>query len=84
MNLQKAKNEFFRQVNDLQQQTHGKKNTSVSRDLSKDYTPTAMDITVPAVMETLNIAAGIFLAPHLPSSYSPTAEMPPDQTTVLS
>ncbi|HWB90737.1 MAG TPA: hypothetical protein VG605_02750 [Puia sp.] len=84
MNLQKAKNEFFRQVNDLQQQNQGKKNNSISKDFSKDYTPTAMDIVVPAALATLRIPAGMFVAPHLPSCYSPTAEMPPDQAPVLS
>ena len=85
MNLQKAKNEFFRQVNDLHQQNQGKKsNTSFSKDFSKDYTPTAMDITIPAALSTLKMTTGIFLSQHLPSRYSPTAEMPPDEASVLS
>jgi hypothetical protein len=78
-NLQKAKNEFFRQVNDLQQQSQGKKNNSTPvKDFSKDYTPTAMDITVPAVRTTPSVAAGTFAACQLPSRYTPTAERPPD------
>lgn len=84
MNLQKAKNEFFRQVNDLQQQNQGKKNTAASKDLSRDYTPTTMDITVPAALAMLKTTAGVFLSPDLPCRYSPTAEMPPDQAPVLS
>ena len=84
MNLQKAKNDFFRQVNDLQQQNQGKKSNTSIKDFSKDYTPTAMDIAIPAALSTLKIARGMFLTPHLPSRYSSTAEMPPDQAPVLS
>ena len=79
-NLQKAKNEFFRQVNDLQQQSQGKKsNNAPVKDFSKDYTPTAMDVIVPAARTTPSVAAGIIAACQLPSRYSPTAERPPDQ-----
>ena len=85
MVLQKVKNDFFRQVNDLQQQNQGKKNnTNFSKDFSKDYTPTAMDITVPAALAESKTATGIFFTGNLPSRYSPTAEMPPDHTSTLS
>jgi hypothetical protein len=83
--LQKAKNDFFRQVNDLQQQTQGKKNgSSAIKDFSKDYTPTAIDIVVPAAQATLTPVRNLALSPHLPSSFSPTAERPPDQASALS
>lgn len=84
-NLQKAKNEFFRQVNDLQQQNQGKKSNTTAKDFSKDYTPTAMDITVPAAMtNNLSSATGMLAAAQLPTRYTPTAERPPDQFPVLS
>ena len=84
-NLQKAKNDFFRQVNDLQQQNQGKKNNSApTKDFSKDYTPSAMDIILPAVLTNLSSAKGTLAASQLPTRYTPTAERPPDQTSVLS
>jgi hypothetical protein len=79
MNLQKAKNEFFRQVNDLQQQNQGKKNNSTPvKDFSKDYTPTAMNIAIPALLASASPAAGTLAISHLPNRYTPTAERPPD------
>jgi len=82
--LQKAKNEFFKQVNDLQQQNQGKKNSSPVKDFSKDYTPGAMDITVPAADINVSAAQGFLSAAQLPTSYTPTAERPPDHTPALS
>jgi hypothetical protein len=79
MNLQKAKNEFFRQVNDLQQQNQGKKNNSTPvKDFSKDYTPTAMNIAVPTLLANASQAAGTLAVSHLPNRYTPTVERPPD------
>lgn len=78
MQLQKNKNDFFRQVNDLQQKDQGKKNSPATKDISKDYTPSAMDVTVPALAAAQMPAEGLFNAPDLPSCYMPTAEMPPD------
>lgn len=78
-NLQTAKNEFFRQVNDLQQQNQGKKNSNApAKDFSKDYTPTAMHVAVPAALTSPSTAVGILAACQLPSRYTPTAERPPD------
>lgn len=80
MNLQKVKNEFFRQVNDLQQQTKGQKsNTTTTRDFSKDYTPTAMNYTIAATVTLLSPAGISPTVTQLPSRYTPTAELPPDQ-----
>jgi hypothetical protein len=78
MKLQQSKNDFFRQVNDLQQQKQGKKNSYATKDISKDYTSSAMDIAVPALAAVQMPAKAIFLSPGLPSRYTPTAEMPPD------
>jgi hypothetical protein len=81
ISLQKAKNEFFGQVNDLQQNNQGKKNTNTTtKDFSKDYRPTAMDIAVPGAPALLVTKAWpITDAPGLPSRSTPTPEMPPDQ-----
>jgi hypothetical protein len=82
--LQKAKNEFFRQVNDLQQQNQGKKSNAPVKDFSKDYTPSAMDITVPTLSAVVSKAQGILAAAQLPTCYTPTAERPPDGVLFLS
>ena len=83
--LQQVKNDFFRQVNDLQQQNQGKKSPASSlKDISKDYTPTAMHVAVPNALAALAPVQGVYTFPILPSFYSPTAEMPPDQAIALS
>jgi hypothetical protein len=82
--LQQVKNDFFRQANDLQQQNQGKRSSSPIKDISKDYQPTAMHIAVPGAWAVSMPAPGVYTCPHLPSSYSPTAEMPPDQAPALS
>lgn len=83
--LQQVKNDFFRQVNDLQQQTQGKKApSSPVKNISKDYQPTAMHIAVPGALAALPSTPGEYTYPHLPSSFSPTAEMPPDRAPALS
>lgn len=85
MKLQQVKNDFFRQANDLQQQNQGKKTpSSPVKDLSKDYQPTAMHIAVPDALAALSPAPGVYTCPHLHSCFSPTAEMPPDHTSLLS
>jgi len=85
MKLQQVKNDFFRQVNDLQQQTQGKKAPAFPvKDISKDYQPTAMHIAVPNALAAQTQPLGEYTYPHLPSSYAPTAEMPPDQAPALS
>jgi len=83
--LRQVKNDFFRQVNDLQQQNQGKKApVSPVKDISKDYQPTAMHIAVPDALAALAPVQGVYTYPFLPSFYSPTAEMPPDQAPALS
>jgi hypothetical protein len=82
MRLQKVKNDFFRDTNDLQQQTQGKKTPSPVKNISQDYQPTAMNVAVPdALAAEAAPARGVYTCPHLPSCYSPTAERPPDQAT---
>ena len=79
MDLQKGKNDFFRQVNDLQQQNQGKKsNASLTKNSTPDYTSTSMDVAVPAALAVLTQATGMTLPTTLPDRYTPTAERPPD------
>jgi hypothetical protein len=81
MKLRTAKNEFFRQVNDLQQQNQGKKSSNHStKDNSKDYRPAATSVVVPdALAEVLVKATSLYAPSQLPSVYAPTAENPPEQ-----
>jgi hypothetical protein len=81
MKLQTATNDFFRQVNDLQQQNQGKKNsTHPVRDNSKDYRPAATGFTVPdALAEAVVKVTTLYAPSRLPSVYAPTAENPPEQ-----
>ena len=81
MKLQTAKNEFFRQVNDLQQQSQGKKNnTHSATDISKDYCPAPAGTIIPdALGSDIAPAISLYTASQLPSRFPPTAENPPDQ-----
>ena len=83
--LQQVKNDFFRQVNDLQQQNQGKKSpASPVKNSSKDYQPAAMYIAVPDALAALAPVRGVYTYPYLPAHYSPTDEMPPDEAPALS
>lgn len=85
MSVQKVKNDFFRQVNDLQQQTRGKKsNASPVKDLSKDYTPAPMDIAIAAAQTTSQSSGYMVPSTYLPTCFIPTAERPPNQAACLS
>jgi hypothetical protein len=81
MKLQTASNDFFRQVNDLQQQNQGKKNsTHPLKDNSKDYRPAATGVVVPDALAKVVVRVASLYAPsHLPSVYAPIAENPPDK-----
>ena len=81
--LQHAKNDFFRQVNDLQQHNHGKRSRSQTKPISKVYEPSAMQIAVQATASPAP-AKTVYTLPYCQKYYSPTDEMPPDQTTLLS
>lgn len=81
MKLRSAQNDFFRQVNDLQQQNQGKKNNaSPVKNNSKDYRPAMTDVIVPDAL-AFNIAPvrGLKSPARIPSRYLPTAENPPEQ-----
>lgn len=80
MQLKNANNEFFRQVNDLQQQTQGKKNTHPVKNVTKDYRPATAGVEVPnAYCRVLEKTSSLYAATRLPSIFSPTAENPPEQ-----
>lgn len=81
MRLQTVKNEFFRQVNDLQQQTQGKKNnTHSTTDISKDYCPAPAGMIVPNGLSGAIVSVICLYTPsRLPSRFASTAENPPDQ-----
>jgi hypothetical protein len=81
MKLRSASNDFFRRVNDLQQQNQGKKNTSHPvKDNSKDYRPAATDVVVPDALAKVVVRVSNLYAPsRLPSVYAPIAENPPEQ-----
>jgi len=80
VNLRNISNEFFRQVNDLQQQTQGKKNAHPVKIDTKDYRPASAGLAVPdAICRVLTRSASLYAASRLPSVYSPTAENPPEE-----
>ena len=81
MKLQTAKNEFFRQVNDLQQQNQGKKsNAHPTRDNAKDYCPSETGTIVIGALATIAApSTGLYAPSRLPSLYAPIAENPPEQ-----
>lgn len=80
MKLQTAKNDFFRQVNDLQQQSQGKKsNAHPVKDNSKDYCPSTGAIVADAWAATAAPSTGLYAPSRLPSRYAPIAENPPEQ-----
>lgn len=80
MKLRTASNDFFRQVNDLQQQNQGKKNAGHStNDISKDYRPAPAAVVVPdAFAMAVEKVTSLYAPSQLPSVYAPTAENPPE------
>ncbi len=81
MKLRTANDDFFRQVNDLQQQTQGKKNsTHPVNNISKDYRPAATGVVLPDAFARVAVRVANLYAPsRLPSIYAPIAENPPEQ-----
>lgn len=77
--LRNVSNEFFRQANDLQQQTQGKKNAHQVKIDTKDYRPATAGMNVPAAICVTTMRKGsLFAGSRLPSVYSPTADNPPE------
>jgi hypothetical protein len=79
--LKSASNDYFRQVNDLQQQSQGKKNSSHPvNNISKDYRPAATGVVVPDVFVKAVVQPGsLYASDRLPSIYVPIADNPPEQ-----
>jgi len=79
--LRTASNDFFRQVNDLQQQNQSKRNSSHPvKDMSKDYRPAPAGLVVPDAFSLAAARVTALYAPsQLPSVYASTAENPPEQ-----
>jgi hypothetical protein len=87
---QTATNEFFRQVNDLQQQaTPGKKSpasSGVYKGFAKEYCSIRHNSLTPGIQNLRVIATSRLAAARLPSRYAPISENPPepDQDSSLS
>ena len=81
MQLRTASNDFFRQVNDLQQQNQSKKsNSHPVKDNIKDYRPATAGFVVPDALAIAEAKGGCLFAPsRLPSVYVSPAENPPEQ-----
>lgn len=80
MNLKKATNEFFQLVNDLSHNGQEKKtpHNSVNKSISQDYCANEQTTLLPAPGIIVSLQKAMPVAAHLPSSYTPTAERPPD------
>ncbi|MBS1661031.1 MAG: hypothetical protein JST68_08275 [Bacteroidetes bacterium] len=85
-NLKKATNEYFQLVNDLSHNGQEKKtpHSGVYKSISQDYCASEQTAFLPDAGVVLTQQTAIPVAAQLPSSYSPTAEMPPDQALALS
>jgi hypothetical protein len=86
MTLQNAQNEFFRQVNDLQQHaTPGKKApVNTQKNISKDYCFTTNNNLTPGMQKAPDLTICRHIADRLPTRYTPITENPPDEDSVLS
>jgi hypothetical protein len=78
MRLQTARNDFFRQVNDLQQQDSQGKKASVQKNFSASDYNIQSDLYVPDLLYPIALPISLEQVPVIPSSYVMTAEKPPD------
>jgi hypothetical protein len=80
MDLKMARDEFFKQVNDLQQHNGAGKKTghSLTKTFAPDYLCQEPDGFGPAVSVVREDITGIYTADRLRSLYTPTPENPPD------
>jgi len=79
--LKNAKDNYYQLVNDLSRNGQEKKTTQY-KNVSQDYCPTSLTIELPQMMADLAPQKAAMSSAHLPSDYSPTAEMPPDQASL--
>jgi len=80
MRLKDVKDGYFQLVNDLSRNGQDKKapHPTQSKSVSQDYCATSLTIELPHLVAAPAPKKATMIASHLPSSYSPTAEMPPD------
>jgi len=80
--LKNVKDGYFQLVNDLSRNGQDKKtpHSTQYKSVSQDYCATSMTIDLPYIVADLAPKKGSMRSAHLPSSYSPAAEMPPDQS----
>ncbi|HEY4111582.1 hypothetical protein, partial [Puia sp.] len=78
MRLQTARNDFFRQVNDLQQQDNQGKKASVQKNFSTSDYNIQRDLYVLDLLYPTALPISLEQVPVIPSSYILTAEKPPD------
>ena len=76
--LKNTKDVYFQLVNDLSQNHQDKKTHHASQYKSEDYCATSLTIELPHMVAALAPERAAMPSVHLPSRYSPTAEMPPD------
>ena len=86
MDLKHASNEFFQLVNDLTHNGQEKKtpHSTQYKSFSQDYCANEPAVFQPAITIVIAPEKGIPAPVHLPSLYTPSAEMPPDQASALS
>jgi len=80
--LRTARDDFFRQVNDLNPETdhgqHPASNTSHHKGFQKDFSPGTISYTLEWPTGTTSSAIRALPSPSLPAGYTPTTERPPD------
>jgi hypothetical protein len=84
MRLKDARDGYFQLVNDLSRNGQDKKapHPAQYKSVSQDYCATSMTIELPHPAAAPAPKTAVMIASQLPSSYSPTAEMPPDQPSL--
>lgn len=82
--LKDAKDNYFQLVNDLSRNGQDKKtpHSAQYKSISQDYCATSMAIELPHMVADLAPKKAVMSFAYLPSSYSPSAEMPPDQSSL--
>ena len=78
MSLQTARNDFFRQVNDLQQHNNQGKKAPVQKSFSTSDYNKQNDLFVLEQLYPVSLPISFEQVPVIPSSYVMTAEQPPD------
>jgi hypothetical protein len=81
--LKNAKDNYFQLVNDLSRNGNGQeKKTTQYKYVSQDYCPATLTIELPQMAAVLAPKKATTGSAHLPSSYSPASEMPPDRISL--